>query len=307
MVKIMQKIKNFLTISRANIQVATIPHALLGIFMAAYTLDDIMKVDNLVYVMLYLLLITLACNINCLYDIDVDKYYKKSLYDATVSLGVKNVKILIVIEGIIAIFIIFYLYTRGHVITAALSFIGILLAAIYSSPPPRIKARGFLSAFPTFVGLYMLPLLGGWYMLRDSLKISFILFIAGYALMNEGFTLVNTCEDYAEDKREGIKTWAHIFGIKNTLRIAFVFSSGGILCIFPVMNNIFYGSLNMGKAISLAFVGVFLFALINSMRDVWKAIDSHDLQKSSKKYARKMPLWFISTRYPLLLAILFII
>jgi len=301
------KIGDFLTISRANIQVATIPHALLGIFLAAATLEDITTIDNLLYVILYFVLITFACNVNCLYDIDVDKHYKVSLYRGVISLGIKNVKMLTVLEEIMAIFLIFFLYISGYMVTAILSLLGLLAGLGYSAHPFRVKAKGFFSPFPTFIGLYMLPLFGGWFMVRDYLTFPFILFVVGYALMNEGFTLVNMCEDYSEDKKEGIRTWAHLFGIKNTLHIAFAFSLGGLLCIFPLADTVFSGSVGEWDMVSLFFVAIFLIALFTSVSDVWKSFRGHDLQYSSKKYARKMPLWFMATRYPLLLSALFAI
>ncbi len=295
------KIKAFLRISRANIQIGTLPHATLGLFLAADSIKSLLNWSVLAYVALYFTLITFACNVNCLYDREVDKHYKFSLFEAVESVGIKKMKILIALEMALSFLLISFLYLRGHSITATLSLLGLFAGFIYSVSPPRVKAKGFLSPFPVLIGLYMLPLLGGWFLFEDSLPFHFILFVIGYAFMNEGFTLVNTCEDYAEDKREGIHTWAHVFGIRNTLATSTIFTVLGYLCFFSLL---FASNFEKANALSLLFLALFAFTLTFSLKDVLKACYAKSPEESSKKYGRRMPLWFVITRYPLMFSAL---
>lgn len=295
------KFSAFLTISRANIQVATIPHALIGISLAANDIEDILTIFTLLYVFLCILLITFASNINCLYDRDVDRHYKIHLYEATELLGLQTVKYILAVEMIVALIITLFFYINGYFITSILSLLGIGIGIIYSAIPPRVKACGIFSPFPVLFGLYMLPILGGWFLIKDVVNFYFIIFLIGYAFMNEGFVLINTCEDYAEDKIEGISTWAHVFGLRRTLHISFAFALTGILCL-PIIVKKALPFVDIWSMASLLFTILFIIFLVVSARDIYNA-SKGDVEKSVKIYAKKMPIWFMSTRYPLFLSI----
>jgi 4-hydroxybenzoate polyprenyltransferase len=254
-------------------------------------------------------MITFACNINCLYDIPVDNLYKKKLSNAAKNIGVKKIKTILFIEVLIIIILIIYLVYKQQIITSFLAIIGLILSIIYSASPLRLKAKGFLSPFAVIIGLYTLPILGGWFLIKNSINFYLILFVIGYAFMNEGFTLVNTCEDYAEDKKTGIKTWAHIIGIKNTLIIALIFSLFGFLSIIAIYLKISeFNSFTTTKLI-LSYILIVLSVLTISYSsiEVLQSLKDKDLEKSSKKYAKKMPKWFMITRYPLMFLALVII
>ncbi|MCX6666545.1 MAG: UbiA family prenyltransferase [Euryarchaeota archaeon] len=301
--------KDFLTISRVNIQLGTAPHALLGIFLASSTIYNVFVIPVFAYLILYFILITFACDLNCLYDLEVDKLYKNNFYLACLSLGKHNIQLFCVLELCFAAFFIGYLVLQQFVITAILALIGIFFAIIYSMPPIRIKAKGVLSPFPVIIGLYMLPVLGGWFLLTSSVPIFFIMFVIGYAFMNEGFTLVNTCEDYTEDQQMGIKTWAHLLGVKKTLSVALVFSMLGYLCIVALLIKYYtiIKSFSLHNMIFIFFLILSSILIAKTSRDVWNVYRDKDVLLASKRYAKKMPQWFIITRYPLLLCSLFLL
>ncbi|MFO7990904.1 MAG: UbiA family prenyltransferase, partial [Thermoplasmata archaeon] len=140
----LKNVKAFLTISRAKIQLGTPPHPLLGLILGASAFTDMISTPALLYLALYLLLITFACNINCLYDIDIDKKYKKYMSDAVNTLGKKTVKSMITIEAVAIIIITSYLFTNGYIITSILALSGMIFGYIYSAEPIRVKKRGFL-------------------------------------------------------------------------------------------------------------------------------------------------------------------
>ncbi len=289
-----KKIRNFLVISRAKIQIATVSNSLIGIFLAGFYNNFFLIIF---YVFLSVLLTTFASNINCLYDKNVDMHYKTELAKAINEIGERNVLKILLIEIVISILCIIYLFYNGYKTTAFLASLGLFLGYAYSSPPLRIKARGIISPFPVLVGLYMFPILGGWFLMRDDIPFYLLIFTFGYAFMNEGFILINTCEDYEEDKREGIKTWAHVFGLKRTVKIAFIFSFFGFLCLYPLLP---YKNL-----LSLFFLTIFSISLLFSSFDIYKLSKSKNLKIATKRYASRMPLWFSITRYPLLFALLF--
>lgn len=305
----MGKLRDFLTISMAKIQLGTLPHAMLGIFLAASGLHELANWSILVYVALYFVLITFACNINCLYDYEVDRKYKSYHSDAIDRLGFGTVKRIILGEIIIALILILYLFINRHYITGSIALLGLFFSYAYSARPLRLKKRGVLSPFPVLIGLYTLPLLGGWFLLDKPVLGYFILFVVGYALMNEGFTLVNTCEDYAEDESEGIRTWAHVLGMRRTLTIALIFSLGGFLSLgalaFVWLPSFSFAGIK--EIVTLFLIAILTVALVVSILQVNKARVGEDPEASAKLYAKKMPKWFMTTRYPMLLIALLIV
>jgi len=287
-------ILNFLKISRANIQIASLPTAVLGILLGITSLEMLLSQYVLAYIVLFFTILTFSCNLNCLCDLKVDGKYKTYLSNAVKSMGIKNVKIILVLELLLISFLIAYLFQGGYFITALLSILGLFFGISYSMEPLRIKKRGILSPIPVLVGLYTLPILAGWFLFNYSLPIHFLIFVVGYALMNEGFTLVNTCEDYSEDREAGIKTWAHVFGLKKTLLLAFLFSASGFLCLVPFL---FVESLSIFTGLMLVILS---FSILHASKEVFLVSKGKDLEKSAKKYGPRMRTWFIMTRYPLL-------
>ena len=94
----MDNLKNLLIISRANIQLGgTIPNASIGVLLGITHISKI-DVNFLIYFLLYILLVSFSCHVNCYYDINVDKRYKKNLYNAVINLGKNNVLKLMIIE-----------------------------------------------------------------------------------------------------------------------------------------------------------------------------------------------------------------
>lgn len=299
-------IKDFLVISRAKIQIGTPPHPLLGLILGSTSLTALFSTPSLLYIILYFLLITFACNVNCLFDVNIDEKYKSYMSDSLKSLGKMKVKMIIFVESVLIISLIMILMKMGYVLTSILALSGFLMGYVYSANPVRIKKRGFLSPFPVLIGLYTLPVLGGWFIHNSSLSIYIVVFTIGYALLNEGITLVNTCEDYSEDKSEGIKTWAHIFELRNTMKIALIFTLiGGLTAVIGViLKPVFlsWSTYNMYSSLLFIVAGIFnSLIIIKTGFSIYVAEKKEDIEKSCKDAAKNMPKWFVSTRYPLLI------
>jgi len=185
-------------------------------------------------------------------------------------------------------------------ITGIMASFGVIFAYIYSAEPFRLKRRGFISPIPIVFGLYLLPILGGWFVFQNNISMGMIIFTIGYMLMNQGYTLVNTAEDFTEDKQEKIITWAHVFGLKMTLQFAFAFSLLGLLC--PI--GIIIGFVPSPNIIFWIFWGavVLSVALVSGAAFEVAAVSrSNDLEASAKRHATKLQRWFIMGRYPIIL------
>ncbi|MCD6468756.1 MAG: UbiA prenyltransferase family protein [Thermoplasmata archaeon] len=297
------KLQAFFEVSRANLLLASIGHATIGLFLGAGSLNALFNIIVPLYIALHYSIALLACNINCLYDYDVDKRYKRYMSDSVDMLGRGRLKVFISAEFAAATLLITFFFNTGRFFTGVAAVFGVLAAIVYSAEPFRVKKRGFLSPLPILFGLYMLPLFGGWFVFKDSLSIPFLVFVVGYALMNEGFTLVNMCEDYSEDKVEGIRTWAHVFGLKKTLKLASFFSFSGLLCVLSLAYILYVGFTGYSYSGLPAFLSLVFTAvlILKAGLEVNQVRYGSDLEARAKLYGKRLQRWFMMTRYPLML------
>jgi len=294
------KLHAFFHISRGNLLLASIGHATLGMLLAAGTLSNLVRIETGLYILLHYIIALFGCNINSLSDYEVDKLYKRYMADSVDIIGKSAIKYIIILEGIIAITLIIVFILFGYFLVALLAVIGFLGAFFYSAEPVRIKKHGLISPIPVLI-LYTFPLFGGWFLFRSELTWYFILFVVGYMLLNEGFTLVNTSEDYTEDKKRNIKTWAHLFGLKKTLIISFWFSLAGLLCVIA-MGLLVLDQDSLIKIISsLSIIGSAVL-IIKASFEVREVYRGEDLERRAKLYGVRLQRWFMMTRYPLMIS-----
>jgi len=306
----MKLLKNFLIISRANIQIASLPTAALGIVLASRNWEDIFNLPVLLYILLFFTILTYSCNINCVNDLRVDEKSKKHLSDAVKAIGIQKLKTVLAIELFVSIIIIISLCILKKDMIYLLAVGGILCGYSYSSPPLRIKKRGILSPFPVIFGLYFLPIIAGWYIVANRLSIFVILFATGYALIMQGITFINTCEDFEEDRTFGIQTIAHVFGARTTLFLGTIFVSvGGVLVLFLILFNKMQPIVSeiIPFLLILIISVFFLISITRISKRLYFVSRSNNPLSLSKQETVKMRIWFLTTRYPLLFISLLLI
>jgi len=298
----MDALRAFLSISRANVQVVSFASATLGVFLGAGSFEDVLSLDVLVFVILFFILITFACNINCVFDVAVDRLRKKGLAAAVMYFGKKRLRNLLFLEALIALCLSIFLIFRKHWDVAFLALLGLYFGWAYSAPPLRVKGKGAMGPIPVILGVYVAPIIGGYLLVNKQLTFLFLGFVAGYAVMNLGINLVNTCEDYSEDRILGIRTIAHSLGLKRTLNRAFesTLIGGGIalLCLLGMGYPKLVQATIFASAALLFFV-LSIFTVFLTSYEIMKVGAAWNLEKSAKTNAKKMPKWFVITRYPM--------
>ncbi|MFP3871539.1 MAG: UbiA family prenyltransferase [Candidatus Aenigmatarchaeota archaeon] len=295
----MGRIRAFLEISRWRIQLVSLATILLGPLYAAETISPLLNVDLLLFGTLFFLTVTFACNINCYHDRDVDALKKKHLARSIDTLGTSTVKNLMILESLVVFALILYFLLKGHFTVALLSSIGWAFGYLYSAPPIRLKNKGLLGPIPVNLGVYVLPILAGHLLIDLDISATFLLFIVGYVLLNLGINLVNVAEDYEVDRRSKITTAAHKLGLKRTIGAASSTSSiGGAVVLITLYTHVkdFYTGL---------FFLMALIAVLFTVVDVTSILFSNDLHKEAQKKGKRLPIYFISTRYPMVFLLLF--
>ncbi len=298
----LEGIRCFLRVSRWKIQLVSLATVLLGPLFAAHTLSDILILDVLLFGLLFYAVVTFSCNINCYHDVEVDSLRKVKLARSVKYLGGKLVFVM-GIEVFVSLLLVFLLIIRGHLLVGLLGLFGLALGYMYSASPIRVKSRGIISPLPVNIGVYILPLVAGYLVVKSDISWLFLLFVAGYAVLNLGINLVNVAEDYKEDKDKGIKTISHSMGLSKTISTAvmsLLIGTGIILTVFyvllrfdlPVIVSFSFG------AVTMLLVPVDLLSLFG---------DVEYLEKKVQRKAKKLPLYFIITRYPMVLFLLILI
>jgi len=305
-----KRIKDFLIISRANIQISSLTTAALGIVLAARDWRDLMNVSVVLFIFLFFIILTFSCNLNCLTDVDVDAKSKIRLSDSVRSLGPAKIKIILRSEAFLAagLCIALAICEKNALYILGLGALG--PGYIYSAPPLRLKKRGWLSLFPVMFGLYALPPAAGFFLIRGRLSWFILAFSMGYSLLMEGITLINTCEDYTEDEVSNIRTLAHVLGIRRTLALgAWLTSAGGAIDLILILGIKAYGSsVNLLELSGLIILGAFFAWTVVSIVHVFRRIaQSDDPVAQSKAYGHLMRIWFLKTRYSLLIMALLVV
>lgn len=294
-------LRSFLIVSRWEIQLVSFASATLGPILAASNLRELLNMDVGLFIVLFYLVATFSCNINCYYDVDVDALYKKRLSNAVRAIGRRRMAVIMTAEVLLAIAISIILALHGHLITSILAITGLLFAWAYSSPPFRAKGHGLWGQLLVNTGIYVLPLLGGYLILSGEIAVAVWAFILLYAIMNTGINLVNSAEDYQEDKEIGIRTAAHALGIKRTMRLAvFLMLTGYLSLLFILLA--FY---RKGGWSGIAGVSILSVAALFFIFDTVKCtLPEADMAGQAKRCGKRVPLWFVITRYPIWLFLL---
>lgn len=273
---------------------------LLGPLFAADKVGDLLTADILWFAVFFYAVVTFSCNINCFYDVELDTLRKKKLAWSVNQLGSKMIP-LMAFETFVAALALTALYIRGHPTVVVLGIIGWILAYIYSAPPLRIKSRGIFSPLPVNIGVYILPPLAGFLIIDDKLTGTFVLFLAGYSLLNLGINLVNVSEDYSTDRMVGVKTISHILGLRRTLTIAGVSSAVGSVSVLISFNML----LTFRTTSSVLFLLCALTMLITTVDIGMISLKKGNPESMAREKAEKLPFYFIITRYPMVLLLLF--
>ncbi len=295
----MERIKAFLEISRWRIQLVSLATILIGPLYAADNISNLVNLDLLLFGILFLSTITFACNINCFFDRDVDILKKKNLARSVDILGASNVRTLMIFETFVIFLLIVYFFLQGYPIIALLASIGWFFGFGYSAYPIRLKGRGLLGPISVNLGVYVLPILAGYLVIDNNISTGFLIFIAGYSLLNLGINLVNVAEDYEVDKNSNIITIAHKLGVGKTIGTASLTAWVGgaviLVTLFPLINDFYTGAIFIIMLIAILFTSI----------DITLILISENIHQNVQKKGKRLPIYFISTRYPMVLMLLF--
>lgn len=246
--------------------------------------------------------------INCLADRDLDARYKKHLSDAVYALGLPFVTAQIVVSAGAALGIATHLaFVLNRWLLVPVVIVGLFLGAAYSVEPIRLKGRGIWHLICLWLIVLFGPMLFISLLLRPFPSIGLLVFATAYATIQMGIILVNSAEDFPEDREAGVRNTVVTYGLEASIKgaVAMVAVGGsGVLGTLAVLYSRAGVSLLHWLAI-LPFVGAVVFVLMDMYRVSRSLVGaSEEVQiVHVKSAAKRVPIWITLVAWTSLAAV----
>ncbi len=234
-------LKNSLTIRRKEFFTAELPIFLIPVFLSIASIEGFLQPPFLLGLAAIFLLFNLGDMINCYADYELDAIYKSHLSNAVFELGKRNVLAQIVLSGVFALGLtIWVAFLSGQIYLIPLTLFGIFIGLQYSLKPFKFKSGGISQLVCLWAIIFFGPMIftaiisDGFPTLIETLLFAF------YGFHQMGIIMLNTAEDFTEDKNAGLNTIIVALGLHRAMRFArqLVFFSGIALQI--IFGRLFY-------------------------------------------------------------------
>lgn len=170
--------------------------------------------------------------LNVYSDYELDKLYKKRLSEALDILEstVISIKRLLFVELIVIVLLGAYLSIQlQNFFIFAVLIVGVFFAIAYSIEPLRFKRRGILNSITLILVLFLLPVIFSHLVVKPIISPIVFITMCGFSLAQYGITLINTMEDFFEEKLMNIQTPPVKWGLIKSTKIALMLIIIGVL------------------------------------------------------------------------------
>ena len=212
-----------LRIRRVEYRIAELPIFLMPMLL---TIDSAAAFNSAGFwegLLVFFFLFAFGDLVNCLADRDLDAHYKPQLTEAVYGLGVRGVIIQAVVSAAAAILISVHLaWLLNRPLLVPLVICGVILAWAYSVEPVRLKGRGLWQLVFYWLGLFAGPMIFVAAIFAWPIAVEVILFSLAFGLLQTGVILVNTAEDFPEDRELGVCTVIVYTGIRKGMWLALI-------------------------------------------------------------------------------------
>lgn len=294
--KILRYLVFMFRIRRVEFRVAEIPIVAIPVFLLVRDTSVLSTFAFWEGIFVFFLLFAFGDMINCLADRDLDAIYKPHLSEAVYGLGVKFVTAQIIITALLAVSLSAHLsYTLGRISLVLLTVIGLLLGAAYSVEPVRLKRRGLLQLLCLWTIIFVGPMIFIAQLVAMEISAKVLLFAAAYGALQMGIILINTAEDYPEDKAAGIRTTIVSLGLHRGVSLAYWLTVVGAIGVVTTLLWFFTAR----HSILIVLIGVLPVAaacsyVLFSIGSLVRTISKSDVESSAlivKASAKMVPVW----------------
>ena len=156
---------------------------------------------------------------------------------------------------------------------------GLFTAFAYSVPPLQLKGRGLWQLAFYWLGLFTCPMLFTAMLFRDLPGWEVVAVALSYGLLQTGVLMVNTAEDYPEDRQMGVRTVIIALGIRRGIGTACFFAvlgSGSLLTTLQAI-RIYRGANALGTIapgiVSMTALAVTCAAVVVARVRLWRRVN----------------------------------
>jgi 4-hydroxybenzoate polyprenyltransferase len=314
-----------LRIRRVEYRVAELPIFLVPMLLTVRDLSAFRSAAFGEGLLIFLFLFAFGDLLNCLADRDLDALYKPHLTEAVYGIGTRGVVLQAGVSAAAATALAAHLaWLLGRWLLLPAVLVGLFLAAAYSLEPIRLKSRGLWQLPFYWLGLFTGPMLFSALLFSDRLvkqgspagavfaprrvfdpPWGVVAVAVAYGVLQTGVILVNTAEDYPEDRQMGVQTAIVRLGLPRGIATAVVLTLAGsaLLHSFTTLLAARTGTVGAGAALlpllgACAAVSIGIWRLQQRLRGRTEAEAVEEVKRS----AHWVPVWITSTAVASLLA-----
>lgn len=288
-----------LRIRRVEYRVAELPIFFIPVLLTISDPSELAGATLWEGLLTFLFLFAFGDLLNCLADRELDALYKPHLSEAVYGIGVRGVVIQAVGSALAAAGIAAHLAWRlGRWELLLLVLVGLVVAWAYSVEPVRLKGRGLWQLAFYWVALFTGPMIFAALLFDPTPALPVVVVAAAFGLVQTGIILVNTAEDYPEDRAMKVRTVIVALGLGPGMRLAVWMTviGGGVLV--TALGWISWtrdaGAWGAAALVPLLAAWVYASLSIARLRGEVRRADGDRAVEAVKEAAKRVPLWITS-------------
>jgi 4-hydroxybenzoate polyprenyltransferase len=296
-----------LRIRRVEYRVAELPIFLVPMLLTIRELSAFRSAAFWEGLLIFLFLFAFGDLLNCLADRDLDALYKPQLTEAVYGIGIRGVLLQAGVSAAAATALAAHLaWLLDRWLLPAAVLVGLVIAAAYSVEPIRLKRRGLWQLPFYWLGLFTGPMLFSALLFSDRPPWGVVAVALAYGMLQTGVILVNTAEDYPEDRRMGVNTVIVRLGLPRGIATAAALTlAGSVPLLLSFVSLLVARHVTIGAAAALLPLLGACAAVsfgISRLQQRIRGRTEEEAVGEVKRCARWVPVWITSTAVTSLLA-----
>jgi 4-hydroxybenzoate polyprenyltransferase len=296
MSKLLHFLRDLLIIRRVEFRIAEIPIVAIPALLMNKDLAPLKTQTFWEGVLIFFFLFAFGDMINCLADRDLDAKYKPHLSRAVYNLGVPFVTFQIVLWAVLALALaahVSWMLHRWQLF--ALTAVGLALGAAYSVEPFRLKGRGLAQLACLWLIIFVGPMLMIATLFGTWPTPALVAFAMAYGAVQMGIILVNTAEDYPEDREAGVRTVIVSLGLPRGIGLASALATTGAAVMLVTLGTLYWvRGVPLLRSVALLPAAAACIWLTNAIRRLSREVKATPLEVGIarvKAAAKNVPAW----------------
>lgn len=296
MTKLLHFLRDMLIIRRVEFRIAEIPIVAMPALLVNKNFAPLKTQSFWEGVLIFFFLFAFGDMINCLADRDLDAKYKPHLSRAVYNLGVPFVTFQVVLWALFALALaahVSWMLHRWQLL--ALTAVGLALGAAYSVEPFRLKGRGIAQLVCLWLIIFVGPMLMIATLFGTWPTLALVAFAMAYGAVQMGIILVNTAEDYPEDREAGVRTVIVALGLSRGIALASALAMAGAVVMLVTLTTLYWvRAVPLLRSIALLPAAAACVWLTNAIRRLSREVTAEPLEVGIvrvKVAAKNVPAW----------------